>query len=202
MARGAPPADALLPPPQRATTARRSAPCGAGAGSSGPHQLHPGNTGRGTLAAPRDERPGKGQRLTADAPHSGGRPAPPGRPPTTPAERSPPQVMQAKGTVLGPHARTCAPTVSGLRNSTARPEDGQPGEGKRLHSDAPHNGARHPPRGRPPASPTACNAGSQERTLWGRCWVPHAHTTRARDTQATGPGRLQPVAGSQARDSA
>ena len=45
------PRDALPPPPQRATTARKSARCGAGAGSPGPHQPHPGNTGRGTQAA-------------------------------------------------------------------------------------------------------------------------------------------------------
>ena len=47
------------------------------------------------LPAPRDGRLGEGQRLTPDAPHSGGRPTPPGRPPTTPAARSPPQGMQA-----------------------------------------------------------------------------------------------------------
>ena len=32
------------------------------------------------------------------------------------------------------------------------------------------------------------NASSQERTQWGWCWVPHAHTTPAWDTRETGPG--------------
>ena len=35
----------------------------------------------------------------------------PGRLPTTPAARSPPQGMQAKGAVPGAHARTAAPTA-------------------------------------------------------------------------------------------
>ena len=65
------------------------------------------------LPAPKDGRPGEGQRLTPDTPHNGGRPPPPKRPPTTPAARSPPQGMQAKGTVLGPHIRTPAPTARG-----------------------------------------------------------------------------------------
>ena len=46
-----PPGDALPPPPQRATPARRGARCGAGAWSTRPHRPHPGHTGRGTLAA-------------------------------------------------------------------------------------------------------------------------------------------------------
>ena len=46
-----PPGDALPPPPQRATPARKGARCGAGAGSTSPHRPHPGHTGRGTLAA-------------------------------------------------------------------------------------------------------------------------------------------------------
>ena len=46
-----PPGDALPPPPQRATPARKGARCGAGAGSPRLHRPHPGHTGRGTLAA-------------------------------------------------------------------------------------------------------------------------------------------------------
>ena len=65
------------------------------------------------LPAPRDGRPGKGQRLTPDAPHNSGRPPPEGRPPTSTAARSFPQGMQAKGTGLGPNVRTPAPTASG-----------------------------------------------------------------------------------------
>ena len=168
-----------------------------------PHHRCPGHTGnRSWPPAPREGQPGGGQRLTPDAPHNGGRPAPLGRPPTTPAARSAAQGMQAKGKLLGPHARTPAPTASGYRTPTVCPEDGQPGEEERLTSDAPHIGARHPPRGRAPATTTARNAGSQERALWGRCRVPHTHTTRARDTRATGPGCPPPELSSWERDSA
>ena len=46
-----PPGEALPPPPQRATPARKGARCGAGAGSTRPHRPQPGHTVRGTLAA-------------------------------------------------------------------------------------------------------------------------------------------------------
>ena len=312
MVEGTPPGDALPPPPQRATPARKGARCGAGAGSPRPHRPHPGHTGRGTRAAcsrgreaggetapdtrrpsqrwqapppgtaphqargtqppqgmqakgtvlgphtgtppptacgwrtptarpvggqlgkgerltsdapqwckapppgtpfrhphskqcgparahavgpvlgphartdrtrdtrvaepcpraPEDGRPGEGQRLTPDTPHNGGRPAPPGTAPHHPRGTQPPQCMLAKGTVLGPHTHTPAPITRGWRTQTARPVGGRSGEGQRLTSDAPHNGGRQPPRGRPSATPTASNAGPQGRTLWGRCWVP------------------------------
>ena len=142
-----PPGDALPPPPQRATPARRGARCGAGAGSPRPHRPHPEHTGRGTPAArPRGRAAGGGTaRLTPDAPHIGGRPPPPGTAPHHPRGTQPPQGMQAKGTVQGPHTRTAAPTARGWRTPTARPEGGQSGEGERLTSDAPHNGERGPP---------------------------------------------------------
>ena len=103
------------------------------------------------LPAPEDGRPGKGQRLTPDAPHSGGKPSPPGAAPDGPCSTQPPQAMQAKRTVLGPHTHTPAPTACGWRTPTARPVGGQSREGQRLTTDTPHNGGRHPPgRALPP----------------------------------------------------
>ena len=120
-------------------------------------------------------RLGEGQRLTPDAPHNSGRPPPPGTAPRHPRGTQPPHSMQAKGTVLRPHTHMPATTACGWRTPTARPVGGQFGEGERLTTDAPHNGGRNPPRGRPSATPTASNAGPQGRTLWGRCWVPRPH---------------------------
>ena len=117
------------------------------------------------LPAPEDGRPREGQRLTPGAPHNGGRPSPRGTAPHHPRGTQPPQGMQAKGTVLGPHTHTPAPAARGWRTSTARPVGGQSGEGQRLTSDAPHSGGRHPAQGRPSATPTASNAGPQGRTL-------------------------------------
>ena len=65
------------------------------------------------LPAPEDQRPGEGQRLTPEAPHTGGRRPPPGTAPHHPRGTQPPQGMQAKGTVLGPHTHTPAPTACG-----------------------------------------------------------------------------------------
>ena len=65
------------------------------------------------LPAPEDGRPEEGQRLTPDAPHNGDRPSPPGTAPHHPRGTQPPQGMQAKGTVLGHHNDTPAPTARG-----------------------------------------------------------------------------------------
>ena len=238
-----PPGDALPPPSQRATPARKGAHCGAGDGSPRPHGPHPGHTGRGTLAArsrgraaeggtapdtrrpsqrwkapppgtpfrhthseqrrparahavgpvlsphartdrtrdtrdaepwlpaPEDGRPGEEQRLTPGAPHNGGRRPPPRTPFRHPhSEQRQPARAHTVGPVMGPHART--DRTRDTRDAEPwppAPEDGRPREGQRLTPGVPHNGGRHPPRGRPSATPTASNAGPQGRTLWGRC---------------------------------
>ena len=154
------------------------------------------------LPAPEDGRPGAGQRLTPDAPHNGGRPPLPGMAPHHPRGTQPPQGMQAKGTVLGPHTHTPAPTEHGWLTPTARPVGGQSGEGQRLTSDAPLNGGRHLPRGRPSGTPTASNAGPQGRTLWGRCWVPTPAPTAPGTHGSRNPGCPLQRIGGRGRDSA
>ena len=99
------------------------------------------------------------------------------RPPNHLRGTQPPRGMQAKGTVLGPHTHTPAPTARGWQTPTARAVGGLLGEGQRLTSATPHNGGRHPPWGRPSATPPASNAGPQGRTLWGWCWVPTSAPT-------------------------
>ena len=56
--------------------------------------------------------------------------------------------------MLGSHTHTPAPAARGWRTPIARSVGGQSGEGERLTSDAPRNSGRHPPRGRPSATPT------------------------------------------------
>ena len=188
MVEDTPPGDAPPPPPQRATPARKGARCGAGAGFPRPHRPHPGHTGRGTLAAgSRGRAAGRATAPDTRRPSQPWQATPPGRAPHHPRGTQPPQGMQAKGTVLGPDTLTPAPKARGWRTPTARPVGGQSGEGQRLTSDAPHNGGRHPPRGRPSATPTASNAGPQGRTLWGHCWVPPARTDHNRDTRVAEP---------------
>ena len=171
----APPLGTPFPPtPQRAAPARKGAHCGDVAGFPGPHRPHPGHTGSGTLAA-----------------RSRGRAAGGG---TAPDTRRP--------SVLVPHTHTAAPTARGWRTPTARPVGGQSGERQRLTSDAPHNGGRHHPRGRPSATPTASNAGPQGRTLWGRCWVPTPAPTAPGTHGSQNPGCPLQRTGVRGRDSA
>ena len=154
------------------------------------------------LPAPEDGRPGEGQRLTPDAPHNGGRPPPQGTAPHHPRGTQPPQGMQAKGTVLGPHTHTPAPTACGWRTPTARPVGGQFEEEERLASDAPHHGGRHPPWERPSVTPTGSNAGPQGRTLWGRCWVSTPAPTAPGTHGSRSPGCPPQRTGGRGRDSA
>ena len=195
-----PPGDALLPPARRPARAHAVGP------GLGPHtrtdRTRDTRVAEPRLPAPEVGRLGEGRRLTPDAPRNGGRPPPPG----TAAPRSrgtqPPQGMQGKGTVLGPHTHTPAPTARGWRTPTARPLSGQSGEGQRLTSDAPNNGGRHPPRGRPSATPTASNTGPQGRTLRGWCWIPTPAPTAAGTHGSRNPHCPLPRTGGRGRDSA
>ena len=81
------------------------------------------------------------------------------------------------------HARTATPTTRGQRTPDTRPTDGRAQGGKCLAPDAPHNSARHPPRGRAPATPTA-----RRSARCGTSAGSHAHTTRAQETGGTDPG--------------
>ena len=83
-----------------------------------------------------------------------------------PRGAQPPQGVPAEGTEQGPRTRTPAPTTRGSRTPTASPVGGQSGEGERMTPDAPRNGRRHPPRGRPAASPATPSqvGGNRDRT--------------------------------------
>ena len=208
---GTPPGDALPPPPQRATPARKGARCGAGAGSTRPHRRPPGHTGRGTLAA-RSRGRAAGGGTAPDTRRPSQRWKARGRPSATPtgtpfrhphSEQRRPARAHAVGPVLGPHAR-----IDRTRDTRVAepwlpaPEDGRFGEGQRLTPGAPHSGGRHPPRGRPSATPTANNTGPQGRTLWGRCWV-HTPASTAPGTRGTrDPGGPLQRTGGRGRDSA
>ena len=185
---GHPPGNARHPPPQRATPARKGARCEAGARSHArTDRTRDTRVAEPQLPAPEDERPGEGQRLTPDAPHNGGRPPPPGTGPHEPHGTQPPQGMQAKGTVLGPHTHTTAPTARGWRTPTARPVGGQSGEGERLTTDAPHNSGRHLPRGTPIRHPHSEQRRPARAHAVGPVLGPQACTDRTRDTRVAEP---------------
>ena len=97
-----------------------------------------------------------------------------------PRGAQPSQGVQAEGTEKGPHSRTPAPETRGSRTPTGRPVGGQSGEGERLTQDAPCNSRRHPPRGRPTATPTTPSqvGGNKDRTA-----PPQARQGPGQDTQ-------------------
>ena len=205
MVEGTPPGDALPPPPQRATPARKCARCGAGAGSPRPHRPHPGHTGRGTPAArSRGRAAGGGTAPDTRRPSQWWKAPPPGTPfRHIHSEQRRPARPLAVGPVLGPHART--DRTRDTRDAEPwlpAPEEGRPGEGQRLTPGAPHNGGEHPPRRRPSATPTASNAGPQGRTLWGRCWVPTPAPTAPGTHGTRNPGCPLQRTGGRGRDSA
>ena len=159
----------LMPPPQRAKPARKSARCGGGDGSPSPHPLHSQPVGSGPRPhARKDEWSGVGERPTPDAPHPGKR-----RPPRAPSCRphsaqSQLERARAVGFVTGPHARsprTHSQWVGGPGRTPAR-TSGRGWESARPRT--PHTQARGAPPGHPHAALTARKASSQECALWGR----------------------------------
>ena len=93
------------------------------------------------------------------------------------------------GPVLGPHARN--DRTRDTRAAEPRlpaPEDVQPREGQRLTPDAPRNDGRHPPRGRPSATPTTSNAPPHQRTSHGTS-APHPLLLGTATQQWRNPGR-------------
>ena len=156
-----PPQGALVPPPQRAEPARKSARCGVGDGSPRLHPPHPQPLGSGPRQhAPQDERSGVGGRLITDTPHPGKR-----RPPWAASCRPHSAQSQlagagAVGLVMGPHAhspRTHSQWVVGP-GSTPQRTGGQRWESARPRT--PHTQARGAPPGRCRAAPTARRASS------------------------------------------
>ena len=190
MVEGTPPGDALPPPPQRATPARKGAPCGADAGSPGPHRPHPGHTGRRTPAArPRGRAAWRGTAPDTTRPSQGWQATPPGDGPPPPPRHAAPTGHAGQGDSVGPphsHARDHSMWVVDPNS----PPSGRAvrGGGAPDHR-RPSQRWRSPPRERPSASPTASNAGPQVRTLWGRCWVPRPHQPHPGHT-----GRRAPAA--------
>ena len=162
-----PPLGALVPAPQHAKPARKSARCGVGDGSPRPHLLHPEPVGSGPRRHVRkDRRSGVGERPTPDAPHPGKRC--PTRPPSSrpPSAQKPLARARAVGLVTGPHAgnpRTHSQWVVDPGRTPQRTR-GRAWESARPRT--PHTQARGAPPGphtQPSrAAPTACKASTQK----------------------------------------
>ena len=164
------PQGGLMPPPQRAMPARKSARGGVGDGSPRPHPLHPQPVGSGPWPhARKDERFGVGERPTPGAPHPGKR-----QPPwalSCGPHSAQNQLARARvvGLVTGPLARNPRTHSQWVVGPGRTPErtSGRGWESARPRT--PHYQARGaPPPGHRHAAPTARKASSQERARWGR----------------------------------
>ena len=157
----------------------------------GPHTHTPAPAAhrwRTPTARPVGGQSGDGQRLTSDAPHNVGRHPPPRMPFCHPhSEQRQPATAHAVGLVLGTHART-----DRTRNTRVAepwlpaPEDGRPGEGQRLTTDAPQNSGRPPPPGTAPPPPTRHAAPTEHASQGDSVGPPHPHT-RAHSTWVVDP---------------
>ena len=171
---GTPPGDALPPPPQRATPARKGTRFGTGALSPHPHRPQPEHRGRGTPAArPRGRAVGGGTAPDTRRPSQQWQATPPrGRPPTTPAARS-------------PH-RACRPSQVGRnQDQTAPPRACQTEQGTRAgHAEG------HGPRGTALPAPSAGTVHTTQGGGRGRRGNTGAHTRKGHagtTRRATGP---------------
>ena len=163
----------------------------SGMGGHAPHGQHNASDARFVACPGKAERRNEAERPPAlqapPRPHNRGvrrTPPPPARPPACERHGPAPRRAAPTGTEQGPHTRTPAPTTRGSRAPTARPVGRQSGEGERMTPDAPRNGRRHPPRGRPTATPTTPSqvGGNRDRTA----------PTQARQTeQGTGAGHAE-----------
>ena len=203
MVEGTPPGDALPPPPQRATPARKGARRGAGAGSPRPHRPHPGHTGRGTLTArSRGRAAGGGTAPDTRRPSQQWKAPPPGTPFRHPtASNASPQGRTPWGRCWVPTPASTAPGTHGSRSPGCPLQRmGGRGGGSAGNQAPPTTVAGQPPRGRPPTTPAARSPHRACRPR-GQCWAPT--TTHPRSQHVDG-GPQQPAqwAGSRERDSA
>ena len=168
-----PPGDGRPPPPRHAALTGRASQ-GDSVGPPWPHTRAHSLWVADPNSPPRGRAVGGGTAPDLRRPSQWWKAPPPGTPFRHPhSEQSRPARAHPVGPVLGPHART--DRTRDTRDAEPwlpAPEDGRPGEGQRLTPGAPHNGGKHPPRGRPSGIPTASNTSPQGRTPWGRCWVP------------------------------
>ena len=183
-----PPGDALPPPPQRATPARRGARCGAGAGSPRPHQPHPGHTGRGTLAArSRGEVAGGGTAPDTRRPSRRWQTTPPGDGPPPPPRHAAPRGHAGQGDSVGPqHPHTRAHSTW-VANPNSPPSGRSVRGGTAPDPRRPPQSWNAPPQGTPFRHPHSEQRRPARAHAVGPVLGPHARTDRTWDTRVAEP---------------
>ena len=196
MVEGTPPGDALPPPPQRATPARKGARCAAGAGSPRPHRPHPGHTGRGTPAArSRGRATGGGTAPDTRRPTQRWQATPPGDGPPPPPRHAAPTGDAGQGDSVGPpHPHTRAHSTW-VADSNSPPSARAVGGGTAPDLRFPSQWWKVPPPGTPFCHPHSKQRRPARAHAVGPVLGPHARTDRTRDTRAAEPGLPAPEDG-------
>ena len=188
MVEGTPPGDALPPPPQRATPARKGARCGTGAGSPRPHRPHPGHTGRGTLAACSGGRAaGGGTAPDTRRPSQRWQAIPRGDGPPPPPRHAAPTGYAGQGDSVGPpHPRTRAHSTW-VAGPNSPPSGRAVGGGTAPDLRRPSQWWKAPPPGTPLRHPHSEQRPPARAHVVGPVLGPHARTDRTRDTRVAEP---------------
>ena len=140
------------------------------------------------LPAPKDGRPGEGQRMTPDAPHNSGRAPVPGEGPPPPPRQAAPTGHASQGDSAGPpHPHTRAHSTWGV-DPDSPPGGPAAGRGGAPDLKRPSQRRKAPPPGMPFRQPH-----SVQRLLAGAHAVgpvpgPHARTDRIRTHGSRNPG--------------
>ena len=181
---GHPPGNALPPPPQRATPARKGARCGAGAGSPRPHRPHPGHTGRRTPAArPRGRAAGGGAAPDTRRPSQRWQATPPGNAPPPPPQHAAPTGHAGQEDSVGPpQPHTRAHSTWGA-DTNSPPSGRAVGGGGAPDLRRPSQRWKAPPPGTPFRHPHSEQRQPARAHAVEPVLAPHAHTDRTRNTQ-------------------
>ena len=183
--KGTPPGDALPPPLQRATPARKGARCGADARSPGQHRPHPGNTGRRTPAArPRGRATGGATAPDTRRPSQWWQATPPGTAPHHLRGKQPPQGKQANAGPPHPHTPARSTWVV---DSGSPPRGRAAGRGGAPELGRPSRSRKAPHPGMPFRHPHSAQRRSARAHALGQVLGPHARTNRNRDTWVAEP---------------
>ena len=152
--------------------------------------------------APEDRRQGEGQRLTPDAPHNGGGPTPRGRPPTTPAARSPHRAYRPKrGSDGPPHPHTRAHS-KWVTDPNSPPSGWAVGGGGAPDLRRPSQRWKAPPPGTPLRHPHSEQSRPARAHAVELVLGPEARTNGTWNTRVAGPGCPPQRTGGRGRDSA
>ena len=188
MVEGTPPGDALPPPPQQATPARKGARCGAGAGSPRPHRPHPGHMARGTLAArSRGRAAGGGIAPDTRRPSQRWQATPPGDGPPPPPRHEAPTGHAGQGDSVGPPHPDTRAHSTWVADPNSPPSGRAVGGGTAPDLRRPSQRWKAPPPGTPFRHPHSEQRRPARAHAVGPALGPHARTDRTRDTGVAEP---------------